>query len=174
MASVKQSLGFTLIELLITIAIMAIVMGIAAPSMSRIMANLKLRDIATTTELAIKEARTQAFITQRNTQLTFDLDSDDADSEHRLIVALLSPEVVVTEHTLDKQLVMTNNLVVNTTNNALSFTPKQFMFQGDNASDVILANTTFSFCLKNRESDKYLLTVTPRGKTDITISGSCS
>ena len=60
--------GFTLIELVITIAIMAIIAAMAAPSMQRQNRQAKTNDAANIIEAALKDARTQAMIAQRSTR----------------------------------------------------------------------------------------------------------
>jgi len=64
--------GFTLIELVITIAIMAIIAAMAAPSMQKQIQQAKTREAASVFVNALKEARSQALITQSNTIVTLD------------------------------------------------------------------------------------------------------
>jgi type IV fimbrial biogenesis protein FimT len=53
--------GFTFVELMVTLAIMAIIAGIAAPSLSSLIANYRLTASANTTLAAIHMARAEAF-----------------------------------------------------------------------------------------------------------------
>lgn len=64
--------GFTLIELVITIAIIAIIAAMAAPSMQKQIQQAKTREAASVFVNALKEARSQALITQSNTIVTLD------------------------------------------------------------------------------------------------------
>jgi len=60
--------GFTLIELLVVVTILAIMAGLAAPSMSRLIANQRVRAIATDLQLALVKARAEAI--KRNKDVT--------------------------------------------------------------------------------------------------------
>jgi type IV fimbrial biogenesis protein FimT len=62
------SRGFTLIELLVVIAILGIMAGLAAPSMSQLIANQRVRAIATDLQLALVKARAEAI--KRNRDVT--------------------------------------------------------------------------------------------------------
>lgn len=64
--------GFTLIELVITIAIIAIIAAMAAPNMQKQIQQAKTREAASIFVNALKEARSQALITQSNTIVTLD------------------------------------------------------------------------------------------------------
>ena len=50
------SSGFTLIELMVTIAVLAIIVGIAAPSISTQLANQRVKSTTATIANALKEA----------------------------------------------------------------------------------------------------------------------
>lgn len=58
--------GFTLIELVITIAIIAIIAAMAAPSMQKQIRQAKTKDAANIIEAALKDAKSQALIRQKN------------------------------------------------------------------------------------------------------------
>ena len=60
--------GFTLIELVITIAIMAIIAAMAAPSMQKQIRQAKTKDAANIIEAALKDAKSQALIRQKKYQ----------------------------------------------------------------------------------------------------------
>lgn len=53
--------GFTLVELMVTVAIIAIAAGIAAPNLASLIANYRLTTSANTTLAAITMARAEAF-----------------------------------------------------------------------------------------------------------------
>ena len=57
--------GFTLIELVITIAIIAIIAAMAAPNMQKQIQQAKTNDAANIIEAALKDAKSQALITQK-------------------------------------------------------------------------------------------------------------
>ena len=64
-----RSSGFTLIELMVTIAVLAIIVGIAAPSISTQLANQRVKSTTATLANALKEAKTESMIRRQN--LTF-------------------------------------------------------------------------------------------------------
>ena len=69
------SSGFTLIELMVTIAVLAIIVGIAAPSISSQLANQRVKSTVSTLENALKEAKVESVI--RRQPLTLTLDSSN-------------------------------------------------------------------------------------------------
>lgn len=56
------SSGFTLIELMVTIAVLAIIVGMAAPSISTQLANQRVKSTASMLENALKEAKVESVI----------------------------------------------------------------------------------------------------------------
>ena len=69
--------GFTLIELVITIAIIAIIAAMAAPSMQRQIQQAKIKNSAHIIEAALKEARIQSVITQKDIKVVLTDTSTD-------------------------------------------------------------------------------------------------
>ena len=58
--------GFTLIELMVTIAVLAIIVGIAAPSISTQLANQRVKSTVSIIESALKEAKAESIIRRQN------------------------------------------------------------------------------------------------------------
>lgn len=73
-----ESAGFTLIELMVTIAVMAIIAGIAAPNISTQLANQRVKSTAATLANALKEAKVESIIRRQGITLSYDNDGDDA------------------------------------------------------------------------------------------------
>ncbi|MGP5662896.1 pilus assembly FimT family protein [Psychrobacter celer] len=67
-----RSSGFTLIELMVTIAVLAIIVGIAAPSISTQLANQRVKATANTLANALKEAKVESVV--RRQALDFSID----------------------------------------------------------------------------------------------------
>lgn len=65
------SSGFTLIELMVTIAVLAIIVGIAAPSISTQLANQRVKSTTATLANALKEARVESVIRRQNITLSY-------------------------------------------------------------------------------------------------------
>ena len=66
-----RSSGFTLIELMVTIAVLAIIVGIAAPSISTQIANQRVKSTAINIESALKEAKAESIIRRQNVTVTY-------------------------------------------------------------------------------------------------------
>lgn len=66
------SKGFTLIELMVTIAVLAIVASLAAPSFGNLVAEKKLESTARSLALLIGDARGQAATLRKNITIKFD------------------------------------------------------------------------------------------------------
>lgn len=64
----RPSAGFTLIELLTVVSILAIMAALAAPSLSRLIANQRLKSSATDLHLTLLKARSEAI--KRNVDVT--------------------------------------------------------------------------------------------------------
>ncbi len=73
----RQSSGFTLVELIITIVIMVILAGIAAPSFLQSIDNRRLSGAAEAVKNAMHVARSQAF--QRSTATCISVNKDAVD-----------------------------------------------------------------------------------------------
>ena len=66
------SSGFTLIELMVTIAVLAIIVSIAAPSISTQLANQRVKSTTSTLVNALKEAKAESVIRRQNVTLSYD------------------------------------------------------------------------------------------------------
>ena len=66
-----SSSGFTLIELMVTIAVLAIIVGIAAPSISTQLANQRVKSTTATLANALKEAKAESIIRRQNLTLSY-------------------------------------------------------------------------------------------------------
>ena len=69
---ISTSSGFTLIELMVTIAVLAIIAGIAAPSISNQLANQRVKSTTATLSNALKEAKVESMIRRQEVELSYD------------------------------------------------------------------------------------------------------
>lgn len=65
------SSGFTLIELMVTIAVLAIIVSIAAPSISTQLANQRVKSTTASLNNALKEAKIESVIRRQSLTLTY-------------------------------------------------------------------------------------------------------
>ena len=63
--------GFTLIELMVTIAVLAIIVGIAAPSINTQLANQRVKSTASTLENALKEAKVESVLRRQDISVVY-------------------------------------------------------------------------------------------------------
>ena len=66
------SSGFTLIELMVTIAVLAIIVSIAAPSISTQLANQRVKSTTATLVNALKEAKVESILRRQNVKVIYD------------------------------------------------------------------------------------------------------
>ena len=72
------SSGFTLIELMVTIAVLAIIAGIATPNISNQIANQRNKSTAATLENALKEAKAESMIRRQTLTFTYNNNGTNA------------------------------------------------------------------------------------------------
>ena len=65
------SSGFTLIELMVTIAVLAIIVGIAAPSINTQLANQRVKSTTSTIANALKEAKVESILLRQNVTVVY-------------------------------------------------------------------------------------------------------
>ena len=75
-----SSSGFTLIELMVTIAVLAIIVGIAAPSISTQLANQRVKSTTATLANALKEAKAESIIRRQDLTFTYNNNGTNAGS----------------------------------------------------------------------------------------------
>ena len=66
-----SSAGFTLIELMVTVVVLAVIVGIAAPSISTQLANARVKSTTTTLASALAEARAESNIRRTSTTVSY-------------------------------------------------------------------------------------------------------
>ena len=86
-----SSSGFTLIELMVTIAVLAIIVGIAAPSISIQLANQRLKSTAATLNNALKEAKIESVLRRQNMTVVY---NNNGNAEGTITVTDTTPKVI--------------------------------------------------------------------------------
>lgn len=151
--------GFTLIELVITIAIMAIIAAMAAPSMQRQIQQAKTNDAANIIEAALKDAKSQALITQKNIKVVLTDTSTNKNLKLFYVGDDTTKTVPLATYTLDKNI----SIITDASNlTAVSFTPYKNAYPGDTGTRPdntdTDSSTNFSVCY-GAGSDKYTIMV---------------
>jgi len=99
------SSGFTLIELMVTIAVLAIIVGIAAPSISTQLANQRVKSTTATLANALKEAKAESLI--RRQEIEFSYDNNDTDEAGTLTFE--SDDAVITTYQYSAKSTISSN-----------------------------------------------------------------
>ena len=151
--------GFTLIELVITIAIMAIIAAMAAPSMQKQIRQAKTKDAANIIEAALKDAKSQALIRQKNIKVVLTDTSTNKDLKLFYVGDDTTRTIPLATYTLDKNI----SIITDASNlTAVSFTPYKNAYPGDTGTRPdntdTDSSTNFSVCY-GAGSDKYTIMV---------------
>lgn len=151
--------GFTLIELVITIAIMAIIAAMAAPNIQRQNRQAKTNDAANIIEAALKDAKSQALITQKNIKVVLTDTSTNKNLKLFYVGDDTTKTVPLATYTLDKNI----SIITDASNlTAVSFTPYKNAYPGDTGTRPdntdTDSSTNFSVCY-GAGSDKYTIMV---------------
>lgn len=74
----SNNAGFTLIELMVTIAVLAIIVGIAAPNISNQLADQRSKSTTATLYNALKEAKSESVIRRQIMKISYDNNGTNA------------------------------------------------------------------------------------------------
>lgn len=166
--------GFTLIELVITIAIIAIIAAMAAPSMQKQIRQARIKDGANIIEAALKDAKSQALIRQKNIKVVLTNTSTKKNLKLFYVGDDTTRTIPLATYTLDKNI----SIITNASNlTAVSFTPYKNAYPGDTGTrpdDIDTdSSTNFSVCY-GAGSDKYTITVDAISNIVTRKNGTCS
>ena len=173
----RSNVGFTLVELMITIAVMAIVATLAAPSMQNQIQQMKIKKAAAVFESTLREAQVQAIITQKSTKVILTNTSTDKN----LKVFNVGEASATATYQLDKDVTITPSITSPTPLSAVSFTPDRKSYQGETIgttrmgqdSDGNAAVTGFYICL-GAGTNRYLVQIDASNSLKSQVNGSCS
>lgn len=153
------SAGFTLIELMVTIAVLAIIVSIAAPSVSNQLANQRVKSTVSTIENALKEAKAESLIRRQNITVRYNTNVNPK------TVTVLDGNTILSTYNIHDQSTV-NQVITPTSVTAITFQPNKIVADG--------ANATYTIC------DSASTNETPRqvsinsiAKINITNAGSC-
>ena len=123
-----KNTGFTLIELMVTIAVLAIIVTIAAPSISTQLANSRVKSTASTLSNALKEAKAESVIRRQNVTVSYDATS----TPKAIILTDMNANKIASYSINDKSVV--TEVIMPTTVTAVSFRPNKLL---DNRASVV-------------------------------------
>ena len=161
----QKNNGFTLIELIVTIAVLAIIATLAAPSFSNLLIKENLKTTAFNMRDTLKEARSRALLNRAPTVVCTSLSKSASAVSQDTCGANLANYSAMSD-SLKKDSVFIVN--VEKKINVKSTSSDSFVFS-DRGN--LTAAQTITFC---SSAGSYVLTVGIPGTVEITHGGACS
>ncbi len=158
------SSGFTLIELMVTIAVLAIIAGIAAPNISTQLANQRVKSTAATVANALKEAKVESIIRRQNITVLY----DTASTPNKIVLhtgTANTSSTNISSYSINNQSVITQ-VISPSTVKTIVFRPSKSIDNG--------ATATYTICdsSSNNETPKQV-SLTTIANVYTTSAGSC-
>ena len=146
------SAGFTLIELMVTIAVLAIIVTIAAPSISTQLANQRVKSTTATLVNALKEARVESVIRRQSIKVSYDDDDyiimievNDGSNNDEIAVYNYNPKSIIDG------------------DNDIEFKPNK----------TVDDDEIYTICDTNQAATHRQITVSELGNVSVKLGGSC-
>ena len=146
--------GFTLIELMVTIAVLAIIVSIAAPSISTQLANQRVKSTTATLENALKEAKVESIIRRQEVKLSY---SNNGDRAGTIKIEDDSSNIIATYQYDVKSKIKPNN--------------KQIKFKPNKTVD--LDGKKYNICDSNTAATTRQISINNLGVISSQVGGSC-
>ncbi|CAM3535822.1 hypothetical protein GCM10016272_11410 [Psychrobacter glaciei] len=151
------SSGFTLIELMVTIAVLAIIVSIAAPSISNQLANQRVSSTVSSIESALKEAKAESIILRTGISVVYD------NTDNTMTLRDTGNNVIST-YTLNDRSQVTVNVIP--AGSDIIFQPNKIISNGVEA--------TYSVCdIASTEETRKQVSVTKIANISTIVNGSC-
>jgi len=160
-----SSSGFTLIELMVTIAVLAIIVGIAAPSISTQLANQRVKSTTATLANALKEAKVESIIRRQNVKVIYDATTTPKTITLKAVNTPPVPDTNISVYNIGKQSVITQTINPSTVS-SIVFQPNKKI--ANNATVVYTICDSGS----NSETPKQV-NLTNIANVNIVNAGSC-
>ena len=164
--TMQKNNGFTLIELMVTIAVMAIIATLAAPSFNNLLIKENLKTTAFNMRDTLKEARSRALLNRASTVVCTSLSKSASAVSPDTCGANLTNYSTTMSSSLKKDSVLIVN--VEKKINVKSTSNDIFVFS---ARGNLTASQTITFC---SSAGSYVLKVGIPGTVEITQGGACS
>lgn len=153
------SSGFTLIELMVTIAVLAIIAGIAAPNISTQLADQRVKSTAATISNALKEAKVESILRRQNITVLYDTSTTPSK------MVLQANGASISSYNLNRQSAVTQQISPTTVTNIV-FRPSKSIDGG--------ATVVYTICDSGSTSESpKQVSLTSIANVDITNAGSC-
>ncbi|WP_238049479.1 GspH/FimT family pseudopilin [Psychrobacter sp. Ps7] len=143
--------GFTLIELMVTIAVLAIIVGIAAPSINTQLANQRVKSTTATLANALKEARVESVIRRQEIEVSYD------DESHTIMIKVdngSNEDEIATYQYNAKSIIDGDD---------------DIKFKPNKTAD----DETYTICDSNEAASPREITVSKLGNVNTQLGGSC-
>lgn len=148
------SSGFTLVELMVTIAVLAIIAGIATPNISLQIANQRAKSTAATLNTALREAKVESIIRRQILTMTYTNKSGTANSGS---ISVKDPsDKVVATYTYDAR------STIKSTINSIKFRPTK-----------IADERVYTICDSNASASPRQVSVNALATITQTLGGIC-
>ncbi len=155
----NTSSGFTLIELMVTIAVLAIIAGIAAPNISTQLADQRVKSTAATIANALKEAKVESILRRQNITVLYDTSTTPSK------IVLQANGTSISSYNLNRQSAVTQQISPATVTNIV-FRPSKSIDGG--------ATVVYTICDSGSTSESpKQVSLTSIANIDITNAGSC-
>ena len=160
-----SSSGFTLIELMVTIAVLAIIVGIAAPSISTQLANQRVKSTTATLANALKEAKVESIIRRQNVKVIYDATTTPKTISLKAVNTPPASDTNISVYNIGKQSIITQTITPSTVSNII-FQPNKKM-----ANNITVVYTICDSG-SNSETPKQV-NLTNIANVNIVNAGSC-
>lgn len=154
----NRQTGFTLVEMMVVVAIMGIIAAIAAPSMQKQIAQMRVKDAVNLTEVTLKQARADALVYQSDVTITMGTNNVQT-SQTQNSTAITQTKnfnnqvTVTTLNSMPSQITFTRTKRALDTSTVSSATPTVLQ-TGTSSSPV-----GYCFAANSITVDKYILTI---------------
>ena len=145
-----RSSGFTLIELMVTIAVLAIIVGIAAPSISTQLANQRVKSTTATLANALKEAKAESVIRRQQIAVSY---SNNGVNPGSISIANIASYNYSAKSTI----------TASESKNPVTFRPSKRV-----------ESTTYTICDDNTDATPRQVTISQIANISIQTGGTCS
>ena len=149
-----RSSGFTLIELMVTIAVLAIIVGMAAPSINSQLANQRVKSTTATLVNALKEAKNESLIRRQEVEASYNNTSNTIKLK---VNASGSTKDEINSYQYDAK------STINSIKNKVEFKPNK-------TADVV----TLTICDTNNTAAPRQILVSKLGQISVLVGGNCS